>query len=245
MAEAYRDDLAYIHDRGFTSWAAGAAGVLLRELRQRRIHSGLVVDLGCGSGRLAEEVCAAGYDALGIDLSPAMIRLARRRAPAASFRAGSFLGADLPSCDAVTAVGEVFNYLFDRRNDRRALARMLRRIYKALSPGGVFLFDAAAPGREPAGAAPRRFMYGADWTVLVEVKEDRGRPLLTRRITTFRRVGRLYRRADEVHRLRLLARPQVEALLRETGFRVRTVRRYGEVPLPPSHFAYVAVKARA
>ncbi|MBN1513395.1 MAG: class I SAM-dependent methyltransferase [Phycisphaerae bacterium] len=242
MAEAYRDDLAYVHDRGFTSWATGAAAVLLRELRRRRIHSGLVVDLGCGSGRLAEEVCAAGYDVLGIDLSPAMIRIARKRAPAAAFRVGSFVGSDLPSCVAVTAVGEVFNYLFDRRNDGRALTRTLRGIHKALIPGGVLLFDVAAPGREPAGAA-RRFTQDADWTVLVEVEEDPRRHLLTRRITTFRRAGRHYRRDEEVHRLRLLARPKVETLLRETGFRVRTLRRYGAVRLPSSHFVYVAVRA--
>jgi SAM-dependent methyltransferase len=74
---------------------------------------GLVIDLGCGSGILSREVADAGYDVLGIDISPAMIDLARRRVPYGDFRVGSVLTGDLPPCIAVAAVGEVINYAFD------------------------------------------------------------------------------------------------------------------------------------
>jgi len=55
------------------------------------MKEGLVVDLGCGIGHWALELNRAGYRVLGVDQSPAMIRLARRKAPASKFKAASFL----------------------------------------------------------------------------------------------------------------------------------------------------------
>ena len=56
----------------------------------------MVIDLGCGAGDLCEPVRAAGFDYLGVDLSPDMVALAQRRFPDAAFRQGSAF--DLPSC---------------------------------------------------------------------------------------------------------------------------------------------------
>jgi len=75
----YGADLAYIHDAGFGDFARKSAPGLLAILRQAGIRGGLVVDLGCGSGIWAAELTRRGYDVLGIDISRAMIRLARAR----------------------------------------------------------------------------------------------------------------------------------------------------------------------
>jgi SAM-dependent methyltransferase len=109
----YSPDLAFIHDTGHGDCARHAAAMVLDLLRVRGTSSGLIVDVGCGSGIAAEIWGRAGYEVLGIDLSPAMIDLARRRAPRAEFRVGSFLDADIPPCAAVTAIGECFSFLFD------------------------------------------------------------------------------------------------------------------------------------
>jgi len=223
--KAYGTDLATIHDVAFGTFAEGAAPGVLALLRQRGIPGGLVVDLGCGSGRWARRLADAGYDVMGVDLSAAMIDLARRRVPEGRFRTESFLDVDLPPCRAVTSLGECFSYLFDERNGRRRLDGLFRRVWRALSPGGLFVFDVATPGR---GAGPeKRCWQGADWALLVEVSEDARARRLTRRITTFRRVGRLYRRDQEVHRLRLYEAPDLAAALRRAGFRARIVRGYG------------------
>ena len=100
---AYKDDLAYIHDVGFGSFARGATPGLLEILRRRGLTQGLVVDLGCGSGIWARALVDAGYDVLGIDISAAMIEMARRRVPEGDFRPGSFLQATLPPCEAWTS----------------------------------------------------------------------------------------------------------------------------------------------
>ena len=67
----------------------------------------LVAAVGFGHGRFTD----AGYHVLGVDLSPAMIELARQRVPEADFQVGSFCNLPIPTCRAVTALGEVFNYL--------------------------------------------------------------------------------------------------------------------------------------
>jgi SAM-dependent methyltransferase len=242
MADAYREDLAYIHDAGYGSVARSAAPVLLRALRQAGSERGLVIDLGCGSGILAAEIAAAGYEVLGYDISEAMIALARRRVPQARFRVQSLWAADLPPCVAVTAIGECFNYLFDPDNTDKALAQLFRRIRDALCPGGLLLFDVAEPGRVPGPGSQRHSREEEGWAVLVTAEEDRRRKLLTRRITSFRKVGDLYRREQEVHRLRLLRGAALARQLRGLGFRVRLLRGYGEFRFPPGYVALLARK---
>ena len=83
-AHGYSEDLAYVHDAGFTAFVRGSAPGILRLLRQRGIRDGFVVDVGCGTGVLAARLVEAGYRVLGIDLSPSMLRIARPRVPAPS-----------------------------------------------------------------------------------------------------------------------------------------------------------------
>jgi SAM-dependent methyltransferase len=234
----YREDLAYVHDAGFGGFTLGSAPGILEILHRNDIREGLVVDLGCGSGLWAQELARARYSVLGIDISEEMIDIARRRVPEAEFRVASVFEASIPPCNAVTALGEVLNYLFDPNNDDDALIGLFRRVYDALVPGGVFVFDVAEPGQVARGT--RGFTEGKDWVVLVEKDEERG--TLTRRIVTFRRAGQHYRRSDEVHRQRLYKAPDVAGGLRRVGFRVRMIRGYGRYPLPRAHAAFVARK---
>ncbi len=241
----YRDDLAFIHDAGFGHVAQNAATELLKELARKRKSAQAslrVVDLGCGSGILAEAVSAAGYKVLGFDLSDAMLALAAKRAPQAEFRRQSFLSAEIPPCLAVTAVGEVFNYLFDRRNPGRRLASVFDRVYEALLPGGLFLFDVAEPGRVRGSAPVRGYSEGVGWACLYTAEEDRRRKTLTRTITTFRKVGEAYRRHREVHRLRLYPQNEVLQQLRRAGFHVRTLGGYARFRFPAGWAAFLACK---
>jgi SAM-dependent methyltransferase len=72
-AKHYGEDLAYIHDVGFGSFAREAAPGLLSILRKAGIRSGRVIDLGCGSGIWAAALCGAGYDVVGVDISADML----------------------------------------------------------------------------------------------------------------------------------------------------------------------------
>jgi SAM-dependent methyltransferase len=231
---AYDEDLAYTHDRGFGHVAEDAARYVLTLLPE---HAS-VVELGCGSGITARRLTEAGHDVLGIDQSPALIALARERAPRARLEVGSFVSEPLPGCDAVLAIGEVLNYLFDERNTRAALPALFARIHAALRPGGLLLFDLAGPG-VPQGDGGRSFSAGPDWAVLVECR--RQGDLLTRHITSFVERGDGYRRGEEVHRQRLYRPAEVLPLLRAAGLKARNTRGYS--PGPGRH-VYLACKPR-
>ena len=239
--QGYREDLAFIHDDGFRDFAVGATPGLHAILRKHGIKNGLVVDLGCGSGRWARELTTAGHQVLGVDQSPAMIRLARGIAPGATFRAASLWSAELPQCDAVTSLGECLNYTFDRRNSRAALRGLFRRVFRSLRPGGVFIFDIAEPARIPDGTE-RKWSEGNGWTILVEIDGDRARHLLRRRIVCFRCVGNSYRRSEELHVLRLYRANDLIDDLHRAGFQARRLAGYGSFRLPPGITGILAVK---
>lgn len=188
----------------------------------------------------ARRLTDAAYRVLGIDLSPHMIKLACKRVPEGSFRTGSFLDFDFPDCVAITALGECFNYTFDRRNSRSSLSRLFRRAFRALRQGGLLIFDVAEPGR--ARGSSRCFWEGPDWACLVEYVQDKPRHLLTRQITTFRKVGRLYRRAEETHVQQLYRASQLASDLRKIGFLVRTIRGYGDLRFSRAHAGMIARK---
>ncbi|MGZ6741120.1 MAG: class I SAM-dependent methyltransferase [Nocardioides sp.] len=58
---------------------------------------GLVLDAGCGAGRMSRHLTSLGCDVTGVDLSPGMVAEARRAAPEVPVTVGS-LG-DLPFAD--------------------------------------------------------------------------------------------------------------------------------------------------
>ena len=238
----YGKDLAYIHDRGHREFALSAAPGLLHTLRRNGIAGGLVVDLGCGSGVWAAELNRAGYDVFGIDISPGMIQLARRNAPRATFAVGSFLSERLPSCNAVTAVGEVLNYAFDRRNGPAALRRLFKRVHRSLNSGGVFAFDIATPQRLPASGVRRHWSAGPDWAVMSATSGSEDRSVLRREIVAFRKSGRGYRRSEEVHHQLLLEPADIVRELESCGFAARAWTRYGSFRLPEGLRAIVAIK---
>jgi len=212
---------------------------LLNLLHKNGIDSGRVIDLGCGSGIWASELSRHGYSVLGIDISAAMIEIARKRVPNGEFRTESLLKAVLPRCVAVTSLGECFNYLFDETNSLNQLRQLFRRIHSALQPGGLLIFDIAVPGR---GKGPsQKHIEGNDWAVLVDVYEDNRTNRLTRKITSYRKIGSLFRRDEEVHQLQLYKRTDVLKELRGAGFRARTTDHYGSQKMIDGCIAFVAI----
>ncbi|PIG95349.1 hypothetical protein CSQ79_02540 [Gloeocapsopsis sp. IPPAS B-1203] len=168
-----------------------------------------------------------------------MIDIARRRVPNANFQVGSLFKVEIPPCNAVTSIGECLNYLFDPDSDRQLLTQLFHRIYNALTPGGIFIFD-IAPGQIEQGTTVKGFTEGEGWIVLID-KEER-RETLIRRIITFRKVGEYYRRDDEVHHLCLYKATEIASELRQIGFQVQIMRSYGTYNLPKAHAAFIARK---
>ena len=96
---------------------------------------GPVADLGCGPGRITAHLAQLGVDAFGVDLSPGMVRVARRDHPGLRFAVGSLT--DLPLADA--SLGGLLGWYSLIHLSDEVVVAVLRRFRRALRPGGVLL----------------------------------------------------------------------------------------------------------
>ena len=238
MEDFYGSDLAAIHAEAFETLAAAAAETVLAHVASPS-PSRLLLDLGCGAGPLSLQLSQHGFRVWGVDLSPALIELARARLPVGEFVNGSVVDVPLPTASAVVAVGEVLNYA--TASDPDQLAQVFERVFDALEPGGLFLFDLAGAGR---GKVSQAFTEGADWAVGMIATEHND--LLTRQITSFRRTtDGAWRRGFEKHRLRLWAASDVTSKLAAAGFNTALLDGYAGLQTPPSLQVYLARKPSA
>lgn len=96
---------------------------------------GPVADVGCGPGHVTAHLQELGLDIFGIDLSPAMIELARREHPGLRFDVGSMT--DLNVADASVAGLLAFWSLVHVPD--RALPGVFGHFRRVLRPGGTLL----------------------------------------------------------------------------------------------------------
>jgi SAM-dependent methyltransferase len=168
-----------------------------------------------------------GYDVLGIDLSPDMLALAKENAPRATFRNESLVDAAIPPSVAVCAVGEALNYATDPRAGLTATTDVAQRVFDALAPGGVLLFDVATPGRNLGLQVRERIHDHDDWTLVMRATETDNR--LDRRITIFSlESDGHWSRIDEHHVVHLYAPDELRSALEHIGFDVEMRDRSGE-----------------
>ncbi len=108
----------------------------LEELDGRLAADSLILDLGCGAGLPVDRwLIDHGHRVIGLDISDAMLTLARRNVPEASYqlRDMATLKEDEYSVDAVVSFFAMFHV------DRRYHRDLLCRIRSYLQEGGLFL----------------------------------------------------------------------------------------------------------
>jgi SAM-dependent methyltransferase len=234
----YRDDLALVHHLGFGFHADATAPGVLALLEPLR--GGLVLELGCGSGRLTRYLLEAGHDVIATDGSLAMLALARETAPGAEVRRLVLPDDPLPECDAVVSVGHVLNYLSDDAAVERALAAAA----DALRPGGVLALDLCdLRYGELRRDEPSSSRIADDWAIVTRYSLPRPE-LFVREIAAFlRSEDGSWRRDDERHENALVDTAAVPALLAEHGVQARVAESFGDEDLPDGLVAIVGHKA--
>lgn len=96
---------------------------------------GPVADLGCGTGRIAAHLSSLGVDVFGVDLSTAMVDLARLSHPHLRFDVGSITALDLPGAVA----GGVLAWYSTIHTPPQDLPCVFTEISRVLAPGGYLL----------------------------------------------------------------------------------------------------------
>lgn len=237
MDAYYRPDLALVHHLGFGFHADACAPGILDLLAPVRAAGGLVVELGCGSGRLTRHLLDAGHRVIATDASPAMLDLAREAGPGAEDIRQLVLPDDpIPACDAVVSVGHVLSYL----PDAEAVERALVSAAGALRPGGVLALDLCdLRWGELRRDAPDSGRVGDDWAIITRYRvpsPDR----FVREMTTFVRTDDdLWRRDDERHENVLVDTARVPGLLADHGVDARVASAFGDEALPEGLVAVV------
>ncbi len=215
----------------------------LREFARRT--GGPLLELGCGTGRLAVPLAAAGYQVTGIDLSPAMLDIARARA-AVDDRAAARLTL-LEGDFAHTPLGGPYRLAFIAMNtfmhllDRAAQLSALRHWHAHLAAGGLLLIDVFFPDVDIMAGLNGQVEFDKSWeepdtgaTVIKQVVRtvDPAQQLL--HVTfLYDRVypdGRM-ERTPVRFAMRYLWRFEAEWLLEAAGFTVEAV--YGSWDLEP------------
>ncbi|MFF1923188.1 class I SAM-dependent DNA methyltransferase [Streptomyces sp. NPDC058221] len=131
VAADYADQVRGLLDE--TPYERAALG-LFAEL-VRATGGGPVADVGCGPGRMTAHLRGLGVDAFGIDLSPAMIEVARRDHPDLRFEVGSMT--DLALADASMAGLIAWYSLIHVPDDE--IDTVLAHFRRVLRPGGPLL----------------------------------------------------------------------------------------------------------
>ena len=96
-----------------------------------------VLDAGCGPGQDTDLLARTGLDASGVDLSPAMVTLARARRPDLRFDVGSLLKLDLPDA----RFGGVLAHFSMIHTPPAQLPVVLAEFARVLAPGGYLLLS--------------------------------------------------------------------------------------------------------
>lgn len=96
---------------------------------------GRVLDIGCGPGHVGRFLADLGLDVIGVDLSPAMIDIARRLNPGMAFEAGDMKRIDRDD-GSVAGIVAFYSLIHMTRAEVPAALTEFRRI---LMPGGKLL----------------------------------------------------------------------------------------------------------
>lgn len=142
MSEAY-SDFALVYDRlmdniPYDEWF-NYISLLLNEFN---IKSGIIAELGCGTGNITERLATAGYDMIGIDNSPAMLDIAQKKKET-NGSSTLYLNQDMREFElygtvsAIISVCDSVNYILDTKE----LTEVFRLVNNYLDPKGIFIFD--------------------------------------------------------------------------------------------------------
>ncbi len=236
MAEAYTGFASvydmFMDDIPYEEWCAYVCELL----SEYKITSGIVLDLGCGTGKFTELMAGQGYDMIGVDIAEEMLSIAMER-KAASGRDILYLLQDMREFElygtvaAVVSICDSMNYI----TGDEELLQVFRLVNNYLDPGGLFIFDlntvhkyrdllgesVIAENREDGSFIwenfydPESRMNEYDLTLFIKADADGGHD-------TVQESCNIYQKYEETHYQRAYSLEEIRSLLKQAGMQFVT-----------------------
>lgn len=218
FAEVYD---ALMDDIDYDAWAAYYRRLLLGDAGVPAKRLGRVIECACGTGSLTARLAAFGFNMLGVDISPQMLRVAERKmrdfGVSVPLVCQDMTRLEVPGrASAVLCTCDGLNYL--REPDD--VMKFLKRCKSVLKPGGLLCLDVSTRaklegqignaflGEERQGMA---YLWQNTWNADTQsVRMD---------ITFFvQEADGRYRRFREEHHLRAYGEAELREMLTNAGF---------------------------
>ena len=191
------------------------------------------VDLACGTGSVALILARMGYRVTAVDMSEEMLTVALQRAceqdVMPQFVCQLLQELRLPrAVDMAVCALDGLDYILDPDDCKEAI----RRVYKALNPGGIFIFDVNTPEKLRAMDGQVFLDEDDDVYCVWRGEFDEETNICSYGMDLFQRRGEVWHRSFEEHREYAYTIEQLTEYLKAAGFTHIRVYADGKMEAP-------------
>ena len=221
-------ELARSYDRLTNDVDYAAVVDFYREiLKKEGCRPRTAVDLACGTGSVSLLLAKAGLQVIGVDCSEEMLTVAQQKCADLEkmpvFSCQRLEKLRLPKAvDLAVCALDSLDYI----TDPAQCARAIKRVYKILNPGGIFIFDVNTPEKLRAMDGQVFLDEDEDVYCVWRGSFDEQTNICSYGMDLFQREGSAWRRSFEEHQEYAYSQPQLAEFLKEAGF--THIRVYGD-----------------
>mgnify|MGYP002732001366 CR=1 FL=1 len=203
------------NDVDYGSWVDFAEAILERE----GLHPRTAADLACGTGSAARILAERGYRVTAVDLSEEMLTEAMDKCGdlenLPTFVHQNLAQLRLPrAVDMAVCFLDSLDYILDPADCERAI----RRTYRALNPGGIFIFDVNTPEKLQSMDGQVFLDEDDDVYCVWRGEFDEDTNICSYGMDLFQRDGDVWHRSFEEHREYAYSIEQLKTYLKNAGF---------------------------
>ena len=214
-------------------------------LKQEGLRPRTAVDLACGTGSVTAILAKKGLQVIGVDISEEMLTVASQKAAdidsAPWFICQSLQQLRLPrAVDMAVCALDSLDYITDPADCQEAI----RRVFKYLNPGGIFIFDVNTPEKLRAMDGQVFLDEDDDVYCVWRGEFDEETNLCSYGMDLFQRKGNLWERSFEEHREYAYSADQLVGYLKTAGFTHIRVYADRRLEAPAEGEQRIYIKAR-
>ena len=243
--DAYRD-LAFSYDRLTNDVDYEATVAFYNEiLRKEGLKPRTAVDLACGTGSVTAILARQGIRVVGVDMSEDMLTMAWEKGaditPAPFFVCQQLQRLHLPKgVDMAVCALDSLDYITDPED----CAEAIRRVYRVLNPGGIFIFDVNTPQKLQAMDGQVFLDEDDDVYCVWRGEFDKETNICSYGMDLFQRQGDTWVRSFEEHREYAYSAEQLVTYLKDAGFTHISVYADRKFQAPDENEQRIYIKAR-